>query len=160
MGNAEIDSVFGGPLSPDPAVALRTDSFTFPTPKAGPLPKVQFLVEIVGPRCIASSSALAVLDEPWRSALGDPEVFVMSPADSNWRRPVRPDVANSYDSLALAWDYLAPRGALSTSAANRLVLTAESFAQSIQRPAMPMPLPDAVDRVGHLGLGGADHLFP
>lgn len=145
MNESEIASVFGGPLESDPVVALDATSLRFPNPKIGPMPKVQFTIELVGPRSVAAAPALTVLDNPWRQGLGEPQVFVMASADTFWRKPQRPDPASSFDSLALCWDYLGARGSLSGAATARLLQTAESFGQTIQRRAMPMPTPDAVD---------------
>jgi hypothetical protein len=145
MSRSDIEAIFGGPLVSDPQVALSCAAVSLPKWRTGPLPRVQFMVELVGPRSVAASAALAVLDNPWRQGLGEPDVFVMAPADQAWRAPLRADPAASFDSVVLAWDYLGPRGALSQASTTRLVQSAESFAQTIQRRAMPMPTPDQVD---------------
>ncbi|MBI5706595.1 MAG: hypothetical protein HZC36_06360 [Armatimonadetes bacterium] len=146
MDSSELVDLFGAPLECDPAIALNSDALRLPIPKTGPLPMVQFQIEIVGPRSMKAAPALAVLDEPWRSGLGYPEVFVMDASDSGWRSPTRPEKAATLDSLVLCWDYLSAKGTLSANACARLVHAAEPFAKSLDRRAMPMPLPQDVDR--------------
>lgn len=146
MNSPDLEAIFGAPLECDPAIALNPDALRLPLPKTGPLPMVQFQIEIVGPRSMKAAQALAVLDEPWRSGLGYPEVYVMDASDPGWRAPSRPENAASLDSLVLCWDYLSAKGSLSANACARLVHAAEPFAKSLDRRAMPMPLPQDVDR--------------
>lgn len=146
MDLTELTAIIGAPLESDPALALDPSAVRFPDLKTGPMPMVQFQIEIVGPRSMKAQQALAVLDEPWRSGLGYPEVFVMDASDPGWRPPERPEKAASLDSLVLCWDYLSSRGALSANACARLAHAAEPFAKSLDRRAMPMPLPQDVDR--------------
>src|SRR5688572_32004658 len=112
---ADVTSVFGQTLSRDPRVGLPNP----PAPKTerpGPEHKVQFVVELVGPRSCLASSAATLLDPKWFQALGQPHLYSMAPADKDWQTlTARAD--GSYDSLALAWDMVADRGELTSQAA-------------------------------------------
>lgn len=112
-----------------------------------PLHKVQYVIEIVGPRSLPASAAKALLDPKWRESLGAPQIFVMGPADTRWRPLEAQDPTGSYDSLALAWPVLAEGGALSAASARHLLHVAESFAGQVQRRGMPLPVPDDIDAV-------------
>lgn len=147
MDSDSLATLFGTDSLLDPAVALDLNSIRLPSDKPGPLTKVQFMIEIVGPRSVPSAAALSILDSPWREGLGEPEVYVMGAMDSAWRAPMRPDPAGSLDSIVLVWDYLSRRGSLCRAAAERLLQTAERFANGLQRRAMPLPTPDMVDRI-------------
>ncbi|HJP82560.1 MAG TPA: hypothetical protein VJ835_03565 [Fimbriimonadaceae bacterium] len=137
-------SIFGAPLGPKPGVSL----LPLPRPKpepTGPVHHVQFVVELVGPRSCPAATAAQLLGPQWYSALGEPQIFKMSPADQTWQ-VLTPATDGSYDSLALAWDLVSDRGRLSSSAASHLLHVAESFAAHIQRRAMAMPSPTDIDR--------------
>lgn len=141
---ADVTSVFGQPLSRDPRVALPNP----PAPKQdrpGPEHKVQFVVELVGPRSCAASAAAALLDPQWFEALGKPYLYAMAPADRDWQ-PLTARKDGSYDSIALAWDMVADRGELTSQAAAHLFQVAESFSTHIQRRAMPLPPPADITR--------------
>lgn len=137
--------LFDPPLAPDPVVALPAPQ-VMPFDKPGPLHRVQFTIEFVGPRSVPAAHAAHLLTPDWFHALGEPYAFVMRPADTAWR-PLDGSPDGSYDSLALAWDYLSPRGALSTASARHLLSTAERFGQGIARRAMALPPPEDVDRL-------------
>jgi len=136
--------VFGNDLQAEPAVALRPVQIPI-RKRTGPSPRLQFVVEFVGPRSVSANAAAVLLNADWRSALGEPEVYAMSGADVEWK-PLTPATAGSYDSLALAWDLRTLRGQLSKQSAQHLFATAERFAQQIQRRAMPMPVPEDVPK--------------
>ena len=141
----DVQSIFGAPLGPDPAIALRPPSL-LPAAKPGPLHKVQFVVELVGPRSVAAAAVANLLSPQWYEALGRPEAFAMAPADTQWR-VLTASTAGSYDSVALAWDIVSPRGELSSTAPQHLLQVAEQFATQIQRRAMSLPVPGDVDRI-------------
>jgi hypothetical protein len=136
---------FGQPLQPDPMVALPSLDIS-PPAKTGPLHKVQFVVEFVGPRSIPAPAAAHLLAAEWYQALGQPQLHAMRPADLYWQ-PLTPSTDGSYDSLALSWDLVTPRGTLSAASANHLLQTAERFAPFIQRRAIPLPTPTEVEKV-------------
>ncbi|MCB8933125.1 MAG: hypothetical protein H6534_06745 [Chthonomonadaceae bacterium] len=107
--------------------------------------KVQYVVEIVGPRSLPSAAAKALLDPKWQGPLGDPQTFVMGPADARWRPLVASDPTGSYDSLALTWNLLKHHGALGAASARHLLAVAQTFAEQVQRRAIPLPIPDDID---------------
>jgi len=113
--------------------------------RTGPSPRLQFVVEFVGPRSVSAGLAAALLSPEWFAALGQPQAFCMSTADVEWQ-PLTAAVAGSYDSLAVAWDLQAGGGSLTRATARHLLATAEQFANHIQRRAMPMPVPDDVPK--------------
>jgi len=141
---ADPSTIFGQPLARDPRVALpsmppkRAD-------KAGPQHKVQFVIELVGPRSVPAAAAAALLGAQWFSSLGEPEAYAMAPADNDWK-PLTNTTNGSYDSLALAWDLISPKGELTSQAAAHLFRMAESFGSHIQRRAMPLPPPADINR--------------
>jgi hypothetical protein len=127
--------LFGRPLAPDPRIALPS----LP-PRAladGPLPKVQFTVELVGQYSSRSHSVNPLLSQPWYSNLGQPNVFVLRPGENNWIRLI-PNAVDEYDSILLAWDYLTDGGQLSFASASHLLGMAESFAVQIGRHAVSL----------------------
>jgi hypothetical protein len=147
MGDpSDLADLFGGPLRADPAVALDSKRLRLPARTRGPIHGVQFVVELAGPRSVLAQPAHALLGPEWQAALGEPEVYAMAPADQEWR-PMATSDSGSYDSLALAWDVLNPKGALSSSAARHLAGQAERFANSFGRRAFPFPAPEEVDRL-------------
>jgi hypothetical protein len=105
----------------------------------------QFIVELVGPRPTPGVLAKEALQHPWYEALGKPEVYCMAAEDRCWRPMTIDDPAPSYDSVALAWRYLDPRGRLTGRAAERLYQGAERLAVRFERVAMPLLPPDQVD---------------
>src|SRR4051812_41249846 len=135
-----LSEVFGDALQPDPAIALQPVQIPV-RKRSGPMPRMQFVVEFVGPRSVSAGSAAALLSPQWYSALGDPQAFAMSAVDVEWQ-PLSATTAGSYDSLAIAWDLISDKGQLSTQSAQHLLATAEQFAAHIQRRAMPMPVPE------------------
>jgi hypothetical protein len=132
-------NLFGGPLAPDPAVALPPLDLLLPN-KSGPLHRIQFVIEYVGPRSIPAATAAHLLSPEWYGALGQPQVFAMRASDLSWNR-LQPTIDGSYDSLALAWDLISPLGNLTPNSAKNLLRTAEDFGPYISRRAMPMPPP-------------------
>lgn len=135
---------FGQPLQPDPSIALQPIDVALP-PKPGPLHKVQFVIEFVGPRSIPAPAAVHLLGNEWYSALGQPQVFAMRPADLFWQ-PLTNATDGSYDSLSLAWDMVTPRGQMTGKSARHLVDTAERFGPFIQRRVMALPVVEDVDK--------------
>ncbi len=136
---------FGQPLQPDPSVALQTLDVVIPS-KTGPLHKVQFVIEYVGPRTIPAPAAVHLLGADWYQALGHPALFAMRPADLHWQ-PLTNSTDGSYDSLAVCWDLITSRGQMSSKSARHLFQTAERFGPFIQRRAMPIPPPDDVSAI-------------
>jgi hypothetical protein len=142
--------LFGVPLAPDPAIALRPLNIQ-PNTKSGPIHKVQFVIEFVGPRSIPAAAASPLLQPQWYEALGQPAIWVMRPSDLQWQ-PFVSSVDGSLDSLALTWDMVTPQGTLSSASALQLLQFAERFGPTISRRAMPMPHPAEVnERVRDLG---------
>jgi hypothetical protein len=132
-------------LNPDPAIAL-TPPDPVPVPKEGPLHRLQFVIEFVGPRSVPAAAARHLLVPNWYGALGQPQVFAMRAMDLAWHRmTATPD--GSYDSIALAWDMVTGQGALTPDSAKNLLRTAEEFGPYISRRAMPMPVPAEVRQV-------------
>ena len=136
--------IFGEPLLRDPAVALPAITVQ-PKLTPGPVRKQQLVIELVGPRTVSAATAKTLLDPQWFNALGDPEVFIMSGSDQYWRSLERKDPSGSYDSMALAWDLMSPKGHLSANSAQHLWNTAEEFARQLGRRAMTMPVPADVE---------------
>lgn len=134
---------FGGPLWPDPEVALPPLSAA--PPRTGPLPKVQFTVEWIGPRSLAAATVAPLRGPDWTAALGAPEMWRMAPADEQWE-PLDAVTVGSYDSLAVAWDLLSERGELTSAAAEHLYRVCEQVGSTLQRRAAPMPVAKEVDR--------------
>lgn len=126
----------------DPTVALGPLDLVLPS-KTGPLHRVQYVVEFVGPRSIPAATAMHLLAPQWYGALGQPQMFAMRASDLSWH-PLLPTPDGSYDSLAIAWDMLTPQGNLSPASAKRLLAVAEDFGPYISRRAMSMPPPQDV----------------
>jgi hypothetical protein len=141
---SDIATVFGRPLQQDPAVAIAIPALHATEP-SGPEHRVQFVVELVGPRSIPAASAAQLLSPHWFDSLGKPEIFAMGPSDRAWQT-LNPGASGSYDSLALAWDMVSTNGQLTSASANHLFKVAESFGSQIQRRAMPLPPPADIDR--------------
>ncbi len=135
---------FDPPLGPDPAIALIPP--IVPSPAPGPAHRAQYVIELVGPRSAPASAAAQLLSQNWFAALGQPELYVMSPADQQWRA-MTPQTGGSYDSIALCWDLTTSHGSLSRQSAESLLRNAEQFASAIGRRAMPLPTPQDVDKV-------------
>ncbi len=116
-----------------------------PSPAVPPLVRApvraaQFVVELVGPRTVPTAQASELLRPDWRAALGSPELWCQSPADTAWK-PLRALTHGSYDSIALAWDLVSPSGEMSPTAANHLLGVAEQFANGVGRRAIPLAAP-------------------
>lgn len=130
---------------PDPAVALRPIPIDEHAEQTGPLHRVQYVIELVGPRTAPSASIKPLLDRQWQDTLGRPQVYVMAAADKFWRKLDASDPAGAYDSIALAWDLFSDSGALSQSSAMHLLKNAEHLAGQLNRIAMALPVPGDVD---------------
>jgi hypothetical protein len=143
-GRANGPDLFGTPLDPDPSIALQPPRIHLTT-KQGPLYKVQYVVEFVGPRSIPASVAANLFAPEWYSALGQPFAFSMRPADLNWA-PLTTAKSGSYDSLAIAWDLVSKSGLLSCGAASHLLSVAERFGATVNRRVLPLPVVHDVDR--------------
>lgn len=135
--------LFGVPLKPDPAVALPPAPRPVPA-KPGPLHRVEFVIELVGPRSVPALAASRLLDPDWQGALGNPRVHAMRASDLQWQ-PLTGAKDGSYDSLALSWPFLGERGSLGEPAGATLMQTAERFAQPISRRAVAIPPPADID---------------
>ncbi|MBI1755705.1 MAG: hypothetical protein HYR64_01185 [Fimbriimonas ginsengisoli] len=142
MNQRDVEDLFGGPLRADPYISLKAPPL--PDAKIGPLPKIQFVIEFVGPRSISGASANALAEPQLRSALGSPEVWTMNQSSNEWA-PLRANVNITYDSLAVAWDLITDAGTMTTASARQLLAAVERFATDVQRRAMPMPVPESVD---------------
>jgi hypothetical protein len=142
--SADYQSAFGEPLAKDASIALPDTAFPVrSTP--GPVRKQQFVIELVGPRTVPAPAVASLLEPHWQSPLGNPQIFVMAGADQHWRVLESGDPSAAYDSIALAWDILSPRGHLSQASAQQLWSVSESLAQQLQRRAIAMPMPDEID---------------
>lgn len=138
-----VETIFGQPLGADASIALP--KMTLPSPlKIGPLHKVQYVIEFVGPRSVLAIQACQLLEPSWYMALGQPQMWVMRPADLRWQ-PLTSATDGSYDSLALTWDLLSPAGQLSSAAATQLYLTADRLTHHLGRRPLPLPEPATVD---------------
>lgn len=147
--NAGAPDFFGVPLAFDPSVALPSLSIAS-NAKSGPLHKIQFVIEFVGPRTILAAGAAQLLNPQWFQALGQPAVWVMRPSDLSWQQ-LNSIMDGSLDSLALTWDMITPQGSLTSASSLQLLQFAERFGPTISRRAMPMPHPAEVnDRVRDL----------
>lgn len=140
--------IFGGALTLDPTVALPTVHFEVPA-ETGPVHKTQFVIEVVGPRTVPAPSVQALLQPHWQQALGNPQIFVMAGMDAHWRSLLPGDGSGAYDSVALAWDLISPRGELSVATAQALWNAAEDFAKQVQRRALATPIPQDVPQNIH-----------
>ena len=140
--NSGAPDWFGVPLTPDPAISLKPLGIA-PSAKTGPLHKVQFVIEFVGPRSILTSSAAQLMNPEWFQALGQPSIWVMRPADLHWQQ-FTPMMDGSIDSLALPSDMLTVAGALSSASALQLLQYAERFGPIVSRRPMPVPHPGEV----------------
>lgn len=138
-----IPDFFGQLLEADPEVALQPFELDLPL-KAGPLHKVQYVIEFVGQRSVLASQASQLLAPDWYQALGHPLVYAMRPADLQWQR-LTAATDGSYDSLAMSWPLLDPKGTITQSSAKHLLELAERFGPYIQRRAMAMPVPRELD---------------
>lgn len=136
-------NIFGTPLGRDPAIALPALRLQIP-PVYGPVRMLQFVVEIVGPRTIPASSVQVLMQPHWQQALGNPEIYVMAGADAHWRSLAPNDGSGAYDSLALAWDLMGPRGEMTVQVAENLWTASEDLAKQLGRRALAMPIPHAV----------------
>src|ERR1700679_3887816 len=108
---------FDPPLGPDPELALSEPAVT-PYP-SGPAHRAQYVIELVGPRSVPASAAAQLWTQSWQNALGRPEIYCMSPADTSWQ-PMTDRKDGSYDSIALCWDMVSPLGRLNSQSANQL----------------------------------------
>jgi len=142
----EIEQLFGGPLQPDARYRLP-GSVPIPARKFGPLPRIEFTIELVGPYSVPASAAARLLDQDWYLALGQPKLWAMRPSDTHWET-LSGDKNGSYDSLALSWPILGADGELKTRAAVLLEKTVEPFAAAINRRSVSMPRAEDVDYLG------------
>jgi hypothetical protein len=138
-----MDDVFGVPLRPDPAIALPR-FWSGVRHQVGPIHRLQYVIELVGPRSVPAFAASMLLDKSWFAALGEPQLYCMAAKDVAWQ-PLTDTRDGAYDSLALCWDFVGPRGVLGSRAAQHLLDTAAKFGEQIQRRALPMPTPSDVD---------------
>ncbi len=140
-----VEAIFGERLEADPAVALPKLPLTSKQ-KIGPLHKVQYVIEFVGPRSVLAAQACMLLAPNWYHALGQPQMWVMRPADLRWQ-PLTSATDGSYDSIALTWDLISDAGLLTSASATQLYLTADRLTQYLGRRPMPLPEPATVDEM-------------
>jgi len=134
----------------DPSVALKPVPLPALKPKAF-YSKLEFVIEIVGPRTMSAPLALAALRPDWQNALANPKVVGMAPADSEWQVLTDRTSAQVFDSLAFCWPFMKPSGNLSNASAQHLLSVSESFANQVQRRAIPhLPAEDVEARVSDL----------
>ena len=107
----------------------------------GPIRPLQFVIELVGPHTVPAQSIKAILNPEWQRVLGSPEIYVMAGADKDWRPLVETDPSSAYDSVALGWDLISPRGEMSPQSAQALWNAAEDLAKQLSRRALAMPVP-------------------
>lgn len=119
-----------------------------PPTKGGPLYRVQFVIEYVGPRSISSAMAANLLAPSWNMPFGRPYLFAMRASDLSWQT-LLPDTSGTYDSLCMAWDLITTQGTLSGQSCRKLQKLAEDFGPHIQRRAMPMPQITDIDAAVH-----------
>lgn len=137
------DDLFGGPLLPDPKIELP-GAIPVPAWKNGPLPRIEFTIEMVGPYSVPAHAAARILDQDWYVALGHPQAWAMRPSDTKWD-VLTGDKNGSYDSLALSWPIARPDGDLKTKAAVLLEKTTHHFAEAVNRRAVCLPRIEDVD---------------
>ena len=138
-----VDAIFGRRLEADPEIALPRLPLSQPL-KIGPLHKVQFVIEFVGPRSVLATQACLLLEPTWFHALGQPQMWAMRPADLRWQ-PLTAARDGSYDSIALTWDMVSELGQLTSATATQLYLTADRLTTQLGRRPMPLPEPASVD---------------
>jgi hypothetical protein len=140
-----ITDAFGKPLQLDPTIALQP--FPLQPIKTGlrPMRKLEYVVEIVGPRTIPAGSAKAVLHPDWQAALGNPRIYVMAQSDTDWRPMIDSDTSTSYDSLCFSWSLFSQHGQITSGSAQKLLTTCESFANQLSRRAIPLTPPQDID---------------
>lgn len=109
-------------------------------PEFGPIYTTEFVIEWVGPKSVPASAACQLLDPRWKAALGEPTYWSMAPGNAQWQ-PLSGRSDGSYDSLAASWSVITPRGQLSSTAADHLLSVASQVGATIERKAMPMPVP-------------------
>lgn len=102
--------------------------------------QVQFVIEMVGPRTVASESVKGLLHPQWANLLPEAEIFVMSGADASWRILNSADPAGAYDSVALAW----PISRVSAQTAQQYWNVCEDFAKQVGRRALAIPVPQDI----------------
>ncbi|SRR5581483_2595607 len=146
MTEAELFAFFGKPLGLNPEAALQPVNLPVWKPETGPYYKVQYVIELIGPNLISAQQAKALLEQNARTALGNPEIYVMIPGQSRWQTlwPGEPNL--TYDSLAFAWDLVSENGQITAATANELWKRTETVGKTLQRRAAPLPPPDDAAR--------------
>lgn len=142
MTEKQLFAALGEEPEPDPARALPPLRLPPFEPTVGPYLKVQYVVELVGREPIPADAAKELLSSAAQASLGEPEVFVMSPLDRRWRVLWLGEEATAFDSLALAWDLVSPRGKISQASATALWERCDQVAARLNRKAIPLPMPD------------------
>lgn len=135
-------SFFGGQFPSDPRIALKRN-VPVPPRKTGPLHRVEYVVEFVGPKSIPAIAAARILDFDWYSALDQPKIWAMRSSDPNWER-LSGSRDGSYDSLAISWPLVNQNNLLPAPRATELLQIANQFGAAIERHAYPRPLPEDV----------------
>lgn len=134
----------------DPSVAVKPIALPSFTAKAF-YSKLEFIIEIVGPRTMSAQLAMAALRPDWQNALANPKVVGMAPSDSDWQILCSSTSAQVFDSLAFCWPFMKPNGNLTNASAQHLISISESFANQVQRRAIPhLPADDVEARVSDL----------
>ncbi|MCH8273795.1 MAG: hypothetical protein IH851_03310 [Armatimonadetes bacterium] len=142
MTEERLFALLGKRLEADPKRSLKPVRLPPYDPEGGPYHKVQYVIELVGTQLIPGDAARRLLKSRHKSSLGDPEIYVMVPGQRRWKALWTGEDAITYDSLALAWDLVSSRGALSEGPAKELWKRAERVAKSWKRRAMPLPPPE------------------
>ncbi|CAN5629124.1 hypothetical protein BH11ARM2_BH11ARM2_05650 [soil metagenome] len=128
---------FGVPLLRDPKIALP-ESVALPKKKVGPLHRVEFVVEMAGPRTATAAAVSRLLDYDWYTALGHPRLWGMRPSDETWQ-PLAASHDGAYDSVALSYPMVRLDGKLDVGSALRVEERANEFATLINRRAIGVP---------------------
>jgi hypothetical protein len=153
---ARLFEFFGGPLTcGHPLAPVSLPPYH---PHDGPLRKVHYVIELVGPHLIPSAEVKTLLESAAKSSLGDPEIFVKTPGHSQWRTLWVGDDSLAYDSVALVWDIVGSRGALSRLSAEELLRRCEHVGSGMQRKALATPLPEDIERLGSFLEGVRENL--
>lgn len=144
-GPLNPETVFGRPLRPDSTVALTQAGWRMPRPDSPLAIGVRFVIELVGERSVEAGPVRMLLEDDWQRGLGNPDLWVMSGADSTWRQLSRDDETPHFDSVALTWSIVQGDEALSKASCEHLEKACEDLARAIGRRAVAVPRPDDIE---------------
>lgn len=142
MNEQQLFAYLGKQLEPDGDSALAPLRLAPWKPETGPFHKVQFVIEIAGSNLIPGDRARELLEPTVRASFGEPEVYVMAPGERRWRPLWSGDNSITFDSMALAWDFVTSSGKLTAASASELWKRAEQYASALGRRAFPLPPPE------------------